>query len=375
MSDLLNSTSEELMLSSKGYRILKVLGEGSYAKVYLAEFRSAQGPGKFQLACKIIDTRKAPRDFVKKFLPRELDILIKLNHPHIIHLHCIFQRKTKYYVFMRNAEQGDLLEYVSKKGPCSEPQARVWFRQLGLAIQYLHEMDIVHRDLKCENALITNNFNLKLADFGFARYTHDSQGKALLSDTYCGSLSYAAPEILRGQPYFLKPTDVWSLGVILYVMLNKSMPFDDNNARRLYEQQTNKRWKFRSKYVNNLSDAVKKLVTNMLEPDPNKRLKIDDCLKSAWMAMDPKMLNLTAAEQAAKLKAQMEAKLPKQHLLKLDTERKLSMSKKRSEIKMIKEISQTEYRQSEDEGANPNLLNKEAREARRESRRTTETLN
>lgn len=221
-------------------------------------------------------------------------------------------------------------------------------------------MDIVHRDLKCENALITNNFNLKLADFGFARFTHDSQGKALLSDTYCGSLSYAAPEILRGQPYFLKPTDLWSLGVILYVMLNKSMPFDDNNARRLYEQQTNKRWKFRSKYVNNLSDAVKRLVTSMLEPDPNKRIKVDDALKCTWMAMDPKMLNLTAAEQAAKLKAQMDQKLPKHHILKLDGEKKQPGSKKRSEIKVIKDISQTEYRASEDEGATPNITHRRA---------------
>lgn len=357
MSDLLNSTSEELILSSKGYRILKILGEGSYAKVYLADYRTSTGPGKFQLACKIIDTRKAPRDFIKKFLPRELDILVKLNHPHIIHVHSVFQRKSKYYIFMRHAEQGDLLEYVSKRGPCSEPQARVWFRQLSLAIQYLHEIDIVHRDLKCENALITYNYNLKLADFGFARYTHDTLGKALLSDTYCGSLSYAAPEILRGQPYLLKGTDVWSLGVILYVMLNKSMPFDDNNAKRLYEQQTNRRWKFRSKVVNALTEAVKKLVTNMLEPDPSKRMKIDEALKSGWMAMDPRLMTLTTAEQTAKLKAQMEAKLPKTHVLKLDNEKKLSGSKKKSgDLKMIKEVSQTEYRASEDAGAHPNNL-------------------
>lgn len=342
MSDLLNSASEELTLSSRGYRIIKLLGEGSYAKVYLADFKNNLGTSnKFQLACKIIDTRKAPRDFVKKFLPRELDILIKLNHPHIIHVHSIFQRKSKYFIFMRFAEQGDLLDYVSKKGPTSEPQARVWFRQLALAIQYLHDMDIVHRDLKCENALVTSNFNLKLADFGFSRYTTDASGKSILSDTYCGSLSYAAPEILRGQPYYPKNTDLWSLGVILYVMLNKSMPFDDNNAKRLYEQQTNKRWKFRTKVVNVLTDHAKSLVTHLLEPDPMKRIKIDEALKSNWISMDPRLVGLTNAEQIAKQKAVQEAKGPKQHVLKLEPEGGTRKSGKRmkSDIKVLKEVS------------------------------------
>lgn len=168
----LTTTSEELTLSNRGYKLLKQLGEGSYAKVFLAEYtynKSDAGSVKV-LACKIIDTAKAPRDFVKKFLPRELDILVKINHPHIIHVHSIFQRKTKYYIFMRFSENGDLLEFVLKRGAISEAQARVWLRQMALGIQYLHDMDIAHRDLKCENVLITNNYNVKIADFGFARF-------------------------------------------------------------------------------------------------------------------------------------------------------------------------------------------------------------
>ncbi|EEB17054.1 cAMP-dependent protein kinase catalytic subunit, putative [Pediculus humanus corporis] len=307
MSDqeLGQSVSEEVTLNSRGYRLVKKLGEGSYAKVYLSEYHpvgtnQSSTEHKTQLACKIIDTTKAPRDFVRKFLPRELDILVKLNHPHIIHVHSIFQRRSKYFIFMRFAENGDLLDFVLKNGAIVESQARVWLRQMALGLQYLHELEIAHRDLKCENILITSNYNVKLADFGFARYVVDSKGRRILSETYCGSLSYAAPEILRGTPYNPKISDLWSLGVILYIMLNKAMPFDDTNIKRLYEQQTSRKWKFRAKVENILTDQAKKLVTLMLEPDVTKRLSMYQILNSDWIAMDPRLMVMTPAERMAK---------------------------------------------------------------------------
>ncbi|KAJ8950860.1 hypothetical protein NQ318_011156 [Aromia moschata] len=286
--DLFLRPSEELTLSSRGYRLLSKLGEGSYACVYLAELTGAsdeKDKANKTLACKILDISKAPKDFVKKFLPRELDILAKVNHPYIIHIHSIFQRKTKYFIFMRNAENGDLLEYVLKKGPISEAQSRVWFRQMGLALQYLHDMEIAHRDLKCENVLISSNYNIKIADFGFSRIVIDNSGRKVTSTTYCGSLSYAAPEVLRGMPYHPKIADMWSLGVILYIMINKAMPFDDVNIKRLHDQQVNRRWKFRSKVV-------------------EQRWKVEQILSSEWLSMDPRLTQLTPAEEAASARAQ-----------------------------------------------------------------------
>lgn len=347
--ELTHSASEELTLSTRGYRLIKKLGEGSYAKVYLAEFKndnSENSERKSQLACKIIDTSKAPKDFVRKFLPRELDILIKLNHPHIIHVHSIFQRKSKYFIFMRFAENGDLLEFVLKKGSISEAQARVWLRQLALAIQYLHDMEIAHRDLKCENALITNNYNVKLADFGFARYVIDNHGKKVTSDTYCGSLSYAAPEILRGLPYYPKIADIWSLGVILYIMLNKAMPFDDANIKRLYEQQMSKRWRFRAKVVEILSDQVKKLTTHLLEPDVQKRWRVEQILTSEWLAMDPRLMQLNAAEQAAMNQAQEERK---KHI---DSKKHVQDKSKKSESKDdVKILKESKFKDSQEIGS------------------------
>lgn len=160
-------------------------------------------------------------------------------------------------------------------------------------------MEIAHRDIKCENVLITSNYNVKLADFGFARYMIDNRGKRVLSDTYCGSLSYAAPEILRGYPYNPKISDIWSLGVILYILLNKAMPFDEDNIKRLYELQVARKWKFRSKVTGSLTDRVKKLVSSLLEPDVSKRWRLDHIVQGDWIAMDPRLLVLTPAEQIA----------------------------------------------------------------------------
>lgn len=241
------------------------------------------------LACKIIETSKAPKDFVVKFLPREIDVLIRLNHPHIIHVHSIFQRKTKYYIFMRYSENGDLLGYVLKNGCVSENQSRVWTRQLALGLQYLHELEITHRDIKCENVLLTANYNVKLSDFGFARFCVDDNDEPILSETYCGSMSYAAPEILRGKPYLPKPSDLWSLGVVLFVMLNKSMPFDDTRMRKLYEQQMGKKYRFRSRVASILSLECKTVVKHLLEPDSGLRYTATQLLSSEWIAMDSRL--------------------------------------------------------------------------------------
>ncbi|XP_064074414.1 uncharacterized protein LOC113397519 [Vanessa tameamea] len=306
MNDLKTTVSEENTLSAKGYKLLKFVGEGAYAKVYLTEYIGKEENSKITLACKIIETLKAPKDFVVKFLPREIDVLIRLNHPHLIHIHSIFQRKTKYYIFMRYSENGDLLGYILKNGCVSENQSRVWLRQLALGLQYLHELEVSHRDIKCENVLLTANFNVKLSDFGFSRFCVDEEDQPILSETYCGSMSYAAPEILRGKPYLPKPTDLWSLGVVLFVMLNKSMPFDDTRMRKLYEQQMGKKYRFRSRVASVLSLECKAVVKHLLEPDPGLRHSANQILNSDWIAMDSRLTSLNAVEAAALQRAREE---------------------------------------------------------------------
>ncbi|XP_047546044.1 testis-specific serine/threonine-protein kinase 1-like [Vanessa atalanta] len=309
VDDLKLSGSEQLTLATRGYKMIKKVNEGSYAKVYLAEYRNPNKNDKLTvLACKVIDTNTAPKDFVKKFLPREIEMLIKLNHPHLVHTHSIFQRRFKYFIFMRYMEHGDLLEYILQKGAVQEDQARIWTRQLALAIQYMHELEIAHRDIKCENVLLTANQNAKLSDFGFARICVDKRLKDIHSDTFCGSLSYTAPEILQGSPYYPKPTDIWSLGIVIYVMLNRAMPFEDKHIKQLYQAQINKNWRFRSRFIDTLSDNCKRLVTLMLEPNYRNRIKIDSILNSEWIAMDSRLLEWSPQETMAYNKAREEKK-------------------------------------------------------------------
>ncbi|XP_058512416.1 testis-specific serine/threonine-protein kinase 1 [Ochotona princeps] len=267
------------VLKRRGYIMGINLGEGSYAKVKSAYSERL----KFNVAVKIIDRRRAPTDFLERFLPREIEILAMLNHRHIIKTYEIFETSDgKVYIIMELAVQGDLLEFIKTRGALTEDEARPKFRQLSSAIKYCHDLDIVHRDLKCENLLLDKDFNIKLSDFGFSkRCLRDDNGELALSRTFCGSAAYAAPEVLQGIPYQPKVYDIWSLGVILYIMVCGSMPYDDSNIKKMLRIQKEHRLNFpRSK---NLTGECRDLIYRMLQPDVSRRLKIDEVLGHSWM--------------------------------------------------------------------------------------------
>ncbi|EEB14914.1 cAMP-dependent protein kinase catalytic subunit, putative [Pediculus humanus corporis] len=275
--------SELNALEQRGYLIGKKVGQGSYATVHVADYIDDSSKRKMRLACKIFDKEKAPKDFLNKFFPRELEILTKIENPNVIQVHSILQRGPRVFIFMRFADNGDLLDFVKRTGIIPEHQAKLWFRQMISGLQYLHDKDIAHRDLKCENILLSKRFNVKLADFGFARYCIDNDGHRILSHTYCGSAAYAAPEVVSGTPYNPKLADIWSLGIILFIMLNASMPFDDSNLRKLLRDQTSKNWTFRTKVRESVSPLAKTLVKQILEPDLTKRLRLENLVNHEWV--------------------------------------------------------------------------------------------
>ena len=184
------------LLERYGYQLGDILGKGSYAVVRKAYSRRH----KKYVAVKIICKKKAPEDFLSKFLPREIKVLKRLHHPHVITLIEVIETNTRMYIITDLAESGDLLEYIRKNGAMPEATVKHLFRQLVVGITYVHGQDVVHRDLKCENLLLDKDKNIIISDFGFARDNLTSAtGKRKLCHTYCGSYAYAPPEILKGK--------------------------------------------------------------------------------------------------------------------------------------------------------------------------------
>ncbi|GBP56935.1 hypothetical protein EVAR_33992_1 [Eumeta japonica] len=294
--DLLGTTNSDIrLLQEKGYYLQKIVGEGSYAKVYKAVHMWNETQHTV-VACKLIDTAQGPREYLCKFLPRELDVLIRVDHPHIVNVSSIFQRRAKYFIFLRYAEKGDLLDFITQNGALSENQSRLWMRQIMSGLYYIHTLNIAHRDLKCENILITANYNVKITDFGFTRTTKEKD-RDIFSETYCGSLLYAAPEVLKGVPYLPKCADMWSIGIILYIMLNKALPFNESSARAIYEKQIRGKWRFRSSIVDSLSLQCREQVAQLMEPEPQARPTAGGMFNGPWIGMDTRLTKLTPLEE------------------------------------------------------------------------------
>ncbi|KAM6108614.1 testis-specific serine/threonine-protein kinase 3 [Pterocles gutturalis] len=264
---------EEFLLAH-GYQLGKTVGEGMYSKVKEAFSRKHQK----KVAIKIIDKNKSPKEFIQKFLPCELQIATGLDHRNVIRVHEVLESaEGKICLVMELAEDGDIFDYVLREGPLPEPRAKALFHQLVEAVRYCHGCGVAHRDLKCENALLQGH-TLKLTDFGFAkRLPGDGQE---LSWTFCGSTAYAAPEVLQGVQHDSRKGDVWSMGVILYVLLCARLPFDDTDIpKMLHEQQ---------KGVSvprhlGISKECQSLLKMLLEPDMTLRPSIEVISRHHWL--------------------------------------------------------------------------------------------
>lgn len=189
--------SAAALLAQYGYGLGEQLGKGSYAIVRGATSKKH----KRRVAIKIISKKKAPEDYLTKFLPREIQVLKRLRHSNCISLLEAIETNTRIYLIMNLAENGDLLEYIRERGPMADDDARRYFKHMITGVEYFHSLGIVHRDLKCENLLLDINYNVVVSDFGFARgqLVNPETGKRRLSQTFCGSYAYAPPEILRGK--------------------------------------------------------------------------------------------------------------------------------------------------------------------------------
>lgn len=267
---------EVAILKKKGYTVGNKLGSGSYATVKSALWKKPGSVSMKQVALKIINILHIPKDFKDKFLPRELDVVRVLDHDNVIRTMEVFSGGKKTYMSLEYAAHGDLLQFIRVRGPLDDQVCSDMFAQIAAGLQYIHHHRIVHRDLKCENILLDSNNNVKIADFGFARKMTPTE----LSKTYCGSMAYAAPEILEGTPYVGYPADVWSIGVILFIMLSALMPFRDDSMANLTVDQRRP-----LRYPKNVvvPQNGKILVDKLLIVESDKRLKAQEILKQQWL--------------------------------------------------------------------------------------------
>ena len=225
-------------------------------------------------------------------LLREISLMSLLYHPHIATMYGFSVTPACFVLFMEYVEGGPLLNYIVKNGRLKEDRARHFFRQLLSAVSYLHSNAIVHRDLKIENILIDCDGNLKLIDFGLSNFysgdplaasasvqrDRDYAKIPLKLSTFCGSLYYAAPELLHGRPYYGPEIDIWSLGVILYVLVTGKVPFDDVKLPMLHEKIK----RGNVEYPLYLGKSLVELLNTMLQVDPGRRATIADLLGASW---------------------------------------------------------------------------------------------
>ena len=271
---IFNKTSELM----KKYELEKgSLGSGNFAVVKKC-WPKGQKAGPFY-AVKIIDKSKV-EDMGD--IEREIEIMGLVEHPNVIKLIEIFDESKKMNLVMELVTGGELFDRIVSLGNYTEKDAAVVMSTLCNALDYLHQKGIVHRDLKPENILLENDSKdapIKVADFGLARMI---SGKDMMK-TACGTPGYVAPEVLQNKGYSSGAVDLWSAGVILYILLCGFPPFYEEELPALFDSILHARYDFPSPWWDNVSAEAKSLVKRLLELDPTKRLTAEQVIADGWV--------------------------------------------------------------------------------------------
>ncbi|CAF1711978.1 unnamed protein product [Brassica napus] len=254
------------------YELGRLLGHGTFAKVYHA---CNVTTGK-SMAMKVVAKEKVIKVGMVEQIKREISVMSMVKHPNIVELHEVMASKSKIYFAMELVRGGELFAKVSK-GRLREDVARVYFQQLISAVDFCHSRGVYHRDLKPENLLLDEEGNLKVTDFGLSALTEHLKQDGLFHTT-CGTPAYVAPEVILKKGYDGAKADLWSCGVILFVLLAGYLPFQDDNLVNMYR----KIYRGDFKCPGWLSSDARRLVTKLLDPNSNTRISIDKVMDSSW---------------------------------------------------------------------------------------------
>lgn len=286
------------------YRLHKTLGEGASSKVKLG-VNTMTGQ---QVAVKIM----MPKDTSsRQDIDREITILKRLKHPHIVQLLDVLydQPPGCTSLILEVVPNGELFDYVVAHGRVKESVARKFFYQAATGIDYLHSNNVIHRDLKPENLLLDAESNIKIADFGFSNIIRPGK----LFSTFCGSPIYAPPEIILEKQYSGPAVDIWSLGVILFVIVTGSLPWKLERTGRIADIDRLLVGKYNIPHdlQDSISDNCKNLMSRMIQADAALRLPMKDILTHPWLIESPTIYSISASStssSASRAAAQQAAK-------------------------------------------------------------------
>jgi len=265
------------------------LGSGHYASVYRGKNRSTG---------QAIAVKKVNKKLTRvESLKLEVEALRKMaGHPNIVELYDVYLDDDHMYLVLELLAGGELFDRIVSSGAYSERDAAFHMRKIGSALQYMHSKGIVHRDLKPENLVLVDNTPesaIKISDFGLSKILKDDEEVMM---TICGTKAYSAPEVgfgyrqagvPRNDSGYSAKVDMWSLGVILYVIVAAYHPFDPHGVdddRTIWSRIVACKWDFNDQVWETLSDSLKDLLRKLIEPDPDKRLSADEFLQHPWLS-------------------------------------------------------------------------------------------
>ncbi|KAM3557340.1 hypothetical protein ARSEF4850_005108 [Beauveria asiatica] len=265
--ELLNEFSSSDLKSVGNYTLGRLIGKGSFGKVYLATHKLTNGSKVVLKSANKNDSN----------LAREIHHHRQFVHPHIARLYEVIVTENLVWLVLEYCSGDELYNYLLDHGPLAIDKVQKIFAQLVGAVSYVHLQSCVHRDLKLENILFDRHENVKLVDFGFTR---EYEGRVNHLQTFCGTICYSAPEMLKGEKYAGEKVDVWSLGIILYSLLCGELPFDDDDDNvtrsRILGQEP--------KYPDHLSPDAVALIKSLLSKRPILRPSLPEILAHPFLA-------------------------------------------------------------------------------------------
>ena len=267
----LRATGSVPTTTSGFYLFGHMLGKGAFGKVYIGIHKLTGA----KVAIKSIEKTYLKDERVKRKVYQEVAGMSRIKHPNVVRLYEVFESTQHFHLVMEYCGSGTLLQYIKTREKLEEPQTRLFFRQLVEAVKACHQSGVAHRDLKLENVFLQGDGLLKLGDFGMSRVVKPGQRV----QEQCGTLAYAAPEVLSDREYEPFPVDIWGLGVMLFSMLTGKNPFKATSEQDL------SRTILRGDVVipAGISTAAGNLIKSLLSIQPSQRPSLSDLGRTSWL--------------------------------------------------------------------------------------------